>query len=472
MKRWSVVQGGMGIGVSLHRLAQAVSDYPGQQALGTVSLAGIDRVVPYILQMGDPTGNYRRAFEAFPIPEIAQRVWEKYFHKEGKAPDEPFMRLPQWNLERKTMEFRKDLLDLTVVSAFAEIWLAREKGNCIACNFLYKAQLPLLAILLGALIANVDIVVMGAGIPTEIPRILNSLASVKPTEFRIFAHHSSQQKSFDVNFDPRPYVPAGKELIRPEFGAIVTLDPIVRRLCASDTTRPDFFIVEHHRAGGHNAPPRDTDYGLRDEPDNRKIIECCKKYNLPVWRAGGCSNPEALKEAQCCGYTGVQVGTAFALADESGIDEEYKGTLRRDIIDGNIDIVTDGRVSSSGFPFKIAQGPGIVPESWVQENRVRRCEHSLLASLTKRSDGKIVLICEGGPIDAYKKNGGEEVNTVGRSCLCSRLLRTAGFKIPGEFPIITFGDDLSAIKYLAEKHRPDLNYSAKDVIEYILGKNI
>ena len=66
-----IIQGGMGVAVSSWRLARAVS-MRGQ--LGVVSGTGIDTVIARRLQMGDPGGHLRAAFDAFPVAGIAKRV--------------------------------------------------------------------------------------------------------------------------------------------------------------------------------------------------------------------------------------------------------------------------------------------------------------------------------------------------------------------------------------------------------------
>ncbi|HRK21181.1 MAG TPA: hypothetical protein PLX06_05205, partial [Fimbriimonadaceae bacterium] len=77
----TIIQGGMGVGVSGWRLARAVSK-SGQ--LGVVSGTGIDAVLARRLQLGDPDGHLRRALAAFPFPEVARRILDRYFRSEGK----------------------------------------------------------------------------------------------------------------------------------------------------------------------------------------------------------------------------------------------------------------------------------------------------------------------------------------------------------------------------------------------------
>ncbi|MEY2920477.1 MAG: hypothetical protein RL261_1782, partial [Pseudomonadota bacterium] len=151
-----IIQGGMGVAVSSWRLARAVS-MRGQ--LGVVSGTGIDTVVARRLQMGDPGGHLRAAFDAFPVPEIARRVWERHYVDGGKAPDKPYK-----SKAVPSIKMPMALLDLTVLSNFAEVFLAKAgHAGLVGINLLEKVQLPNLATLYGAMLAGVDYVLMGAG---------------------------------------------------------------------------------------------------------------------------------------------------------------------------------------------------------------------------------------------------------------------------------------------------------------------
>ena len=143
-----IIQGGMGIGVSNWRLAQAVSR-TGQ--LGVVSGTALDQVMVRRLADGDEGGHLRRGFDAFPFPEMAKRIWNEYFVPEGKAAGAPYPTLPmhQYSDSRK-------LVELLMVSNFVEVFLARQGHlNKIGVNFLEKVQLPHLASIYGAILAGV-----------------------------------------------------------------------------------------------------------------------------------------------------------------------------------------------------------------------------------------------------------------------------------------------------------------------------
>jgi NAD(P)H-dependent flavin oxidoreductase YrpB (nitropropane dioxygenase family) len=50
----------------------------------------------------------------------------------------------------------------------------------VGINLLEKVQMPTLASLYGAMLAGVDVVLMGAGIPTQIAGILDKLSNHEP----------------------------------------------------------------------------------------------------------------------------------------------------------------------------------------------------------------------------------------------------------------------------------------------------
>ena len=81
------------------------------------------------------------------------------------------------------------------------------------------------------------------------------------------------------------------------------------------------------------------------------------------------------------------------------------------------------------------------------------------------------------------KKGGDLAATEGRKCLCNSLMANAGlpqvspFKKEGESEryieeiLITAGDDVNQIRrYMKQNKDGEYEYSAKDVIDYLLGR--
>ncbi len=174
----TVIQGGMGIAVSSWQLAREVSLC---DELGVVSGTALDGVLARVLQDGDPGGHRRRALSHFPSPAMAARVLDTYFIDGGRPADRPYRPHPTL-----TIDPGRDAIELSLVGNFSEVWLAKEgHGGVIGINMLEKVQTANLSAILGAMLAGVDYVIMGAGVPREIPRLLTEFAAGRTGELTI-----------------------------------------------------------------------------------------------------------------------------------------------------------------------------------------------------------------------------------------------------------------------------------------------
>lgn len=470
MSQPRIIQGGMGVGVSGWPLAAAVSRL-GQ--MGVVSGVVLDVVFARRLQEGDAGGHMRRALDHFPVPEIARRVWDRYFIAGGKAAGDAYKKIPMF-----TVNPGEALLELGVVSNFAEVWLAKEGHNgVVGINYLEKLQLANLAPIYGAMLAGVDYVCMGAGIPREIPGVLDRFVNHNEATLRLDVDGALPDDDFRARFDPRALIGRSlPKLNRPKFLAIIASAVLAISLAKKSTGQVDGFVIEAPTAGGHNAPPRggvtlgDTGepvYGPRDEVDFAKI----KGLGLPFWLAGCCAYVEKLRSAEAAGAAGVQIGTPLAFCRESSLTEEIKAQVIRQVIAGDASVFTDPVASPTGFPFKVARVPGSLSDADVYEARPRLCDLGYLRQPYKKDDGSLGYRCPAEPVDAYLRKGGKAEETVGRKCLCNGLIANIGHPQVQkngylEPPIITAGDDLANIgKFL----KPGAGeYSADDVINNLL----
>ena len=138
-----LIQGGMGVGVSNWRLANAVAR-TGQ--LGVVSATVIDTLMVRRLQDGDPDGDMRRAIACFPDAAVAEAVLKRYYIEGGKAPGAPYALLPLYR-QRASVSRQQ----VTMLASFVEVWLAKEgHDGQVGINVLTKVQFPNLAVLYGA----------------------------------------------------------------------------------------------------------------------------------------------------------------------------------------------------------------------------------------------------------------------------------------------------------------------------------
>jgi NAD(P)H-dependent flavin oxidoreductase YrpB (nitropropane dioxygenase family) len=240
--------------------------------------------------------------------------------------------------------------------------------------------------------------------------------------------------------------------------------------------RPDGFVVEGPVAGGHSAPPRgklildelgQPIYSPKDDADIAKMVA----LGLPFWMAGAWSTPERVAEAIKAGAQGVQCGTIFALASESGLTDAIRGQLLEELRAGTLQVKNDALASPTGFPFKVARLDGTLSEQEVYEARNRICDLGYLRQPAETPDGKVVYRCASEPVHMYVKKGGDIAETVGRKCLCNALFANIGMpqrRKDGyvEDPAITLGSDLTGARGLLAEH--PAGWTGTEAVTYLL----
>ena len=310
--RPAVIQGGMGVAVSGWRLAREVSR---AGHLGVVSGTAMDAVIARRLQDGDPGGHYRRALEHFPRRAMAQRVLDTYFVEGGRSAGHPV----QADAQADPAHRRTPARSSAVVGNFAEVWLAKEgHDGVVGINCLEKIQMATPTAILGAMLAGVDYVLMGAGIPREVPQLLRALAAGEVGRIPV-----------DVAGGTRAALRAGRPA-RPARRRPAAADPA--RLPRDRLARPARVLP---------APrPRDPPRRLRRRaPSGRRPLRAAaredaarrarraglrRRATRPTWRRwrpsacrSGWPAPTARPSRwppRCeAGAVGVQVGTLFAL---------------------------------------------------------------------------------------------------------------------------------------------------------------
>jgi NAD(P)H-dependent flavin oxidoreductase YrpB (nitropropane dioxygenase family) len=239
----------------------------------------------------------------------------------------------------------------------------------------------------------------------------------------------------------------------------------------------DGIVVEASTAGGHNASPRgilqlDLDgqpiYGKRDKIN----FEAFKKLDVPFWLAGSFASPQGLQKALELGASGIQAGTIFAFAEESGIEPDLKHRAMVPIYRGRASVFTSPTASPTGYPFKILRQVGTIIDKELYNMRKRVCSLGYLREPVW-IDGKIVFRCAAEPVSHYERKGGRKVDTVDCLCVCAGLCATAGAR-DGEAPLLTAGDDLVCVYSCMQRGRrgsyEDATYTAQDAVDYIMGQ--
>jgi nitronate monooxygenase len=255
-----IVQGGMGVGVSAHRLAGAVAAAGG---VGTLSSVDLRRHHPDLMER---------------TQGLASRVGEDEATKAA---------VNAANLEALEREVRA----------------AREvsRGRGLLAMNVMRAVGDYTGYVKRSLEAGIDAVVVGAGLPLDLP----DLASDHP----------------DVLLVPILSDSRGVQLIVKKWER-------KKRL-------PDAIVIEHPRlAGGHlgaakmadlNDPRFDFD---RVIPESLAFLRSAGiDKEIPLIAAGGIRTWEDIKRLQDMGAAGVQLGTPFAVTQEGDAHPEFKRVL-------------------------------------------------------------------------------------------------------------------------------------------------
>jgi len=473
MEHPGIIQGGMGVGVSDWKLARAVSM---QGAIGVVSGTALDSVVARRLQQGDQGGHRRRGLAAFPDQRVAGRVLAAWFRADGTPDTHDFKSLPMRQLEADGSS-NTALDELTVAANFVEVHLAREgHTGVVGINFLEKVQLPNPSAIYGAMLAGVDYVMMGAGIPLEIPGLLDRYARGEPGEIRVHVEGAAKDEHYAARFDPATILESKPATLkRPYFIAIVSSYILAATMATRATGKVDGIVVENQSAGGHNAPPRgvleldghgEPIYGPKDNVDYAKMVG----LGLPFWLGGSYAMPDSLTASKADGATGVQVGTLFAFCRESGLLPELKKRFLQAVEAGKALVFTHPSASPTGYPFKIALMEGTLSEKAVFEKRTRVCTMGLLRELFKTPEGKISYRCPAEPVASFVRKGGAAELATEARCLCNALLANIGLGMSYaggrlEQPLLTVGKHLESLGLLVSRFGAD--YTADDVLLFL-----
>ena len=432
----TIIQGGMGIAVSSWQLAKEVA-IAGE--LGVISGTAIDSVVARRLQDGDASGDIRRAMSHFPNQKTISEIMDRFFVEGGRPADKPYLDVPKLSIKGNL--FSNNLL---AVSSFVEVWLAKEGHNgLIGMNILEKIQLAIPAQLYGAMLADVDYILIGAGIPAQIPHLLNEISAGNKVAMKVEVAETKEKHY--LHFDPTTLGIDNFPVKRPQFLAIVSSHALVAYLNKDVETKPDGFVIEYHVAGGHNAPPRTKNaidengeavYNDLDIPNLEKILAS----GSPFWLAGGFATPAKLVEALAHGAKGVQVGSVFALSNESGFTEENRSTVLTSLADPSMRVLTDASASPTGFPFKVIQN-----------------DLGYLRTMYQREKGGIGYRCPAEPLDNYEFKNGQVDQAQGSKCLCNALMADIGLgqRRPDgrtEISLLTFGSDLEGPRAMRQRH--------------------
>jgi nitronate monooxygenase len=250
-----IVQGGMGIGVSGHRLAGSVA---AQGGVGTLSSVDLRRSHPDLMERTRGLGFGQAAKDAINLANLEA-------------------------LSREVVLARKLAGDFGLVAM-----------NVMRAVSDYAAQVG------RALEAGIDAIVVGAGLPLDLP---------------------------DLAADYR------KVLLIPILSDARGVQLVLRKWERKKRV-PDAVVIEHPgMAGGHLGAAKVADVHdprfdfERVIPETREVLRAAGIEHTPIIAAGGIRSIDDIRRVQALGASGVQLGTPFAVTEECDADPGFKKVL-------------------------------------------------------------------------------------------------------------------------------------------------
>ncbi len=274
-----VVQGGMGVGVSAGGLAGAVARAGG---MGTISSVDLRRLHPDLMARTEhltKTAGAKPAIDAANLDALDREIRAARAIADGHG-----------------------LIAVNVMRALSE----------------YEAYVK------QALASGADAIVVGAGLPLDLPEL---------------AHDYPAVALIPILSDAR-----GVQLV-------------VRKWMKKGRL-PDAIVIEHPRlAGGHLGAARVSDLNDRRFdfdlaiPQVREFF-AAEGIDIPLIAAGGISTHADIVRLQALGAAAVQLGTAFAVTAESNAAPEFKRVLAEAKPEDLVEFV-----SVAGLPARAVRTP-------------------------------------------------------------------------------------------------------------------
>jgi nitronate monooxygenase len=298
-----IVQGGMGVGVSAHSLAGAVAR---ENGVGTIASVDLRRLHPDLME----TTVRRRDQSASELKDAINEANLIALDREVRA--------------AKAIAGGKGMVAVNVMRAVSE-YVAYAQQACAS---------------------GADAIVMGAGLPLDLPEIAADYPNVA---------------------------------LIPILSDVRGIGLLIKKWMRKGRL-PDAIVIEHPRyAGGHLGAAKLAELGdVRFDFENvlPGTIAALKELQidpaqLPLIPAGGINSPQRVKELFALGASAVQLGTPFAVTEEGDAHPAFKRVLAEAEPE---DIVTF--MSVAGLPARAVRTP------WLA-NYLKRAEKLSIAAAEK-----------------------------------------------------------------------------------------
>jgi len=367
-----IVQGGMGVGVSAHRLAGSVAALGG---VGTLSSVDLRRHHPDLMER---------------TRGLATRVG-------AQAQAEAKAAINAANLEALRREIARarelagglGLVAVNVMRAVAE----------------YAAQVRT------SLEAGIDAVVVGAGLPLDLP----DLAAEHPRVALV-----------PILSDARGVA-------------------LIVRKWERKKRLPDAIVIEHPRlAGGHLGAARIADLSdprfdfERVLPESREFLRSAGvEREVPLIAAGGIRSHADIARLQALGAAAVQLGTPFAVTTEGDAHPEFKRVLAQARDEDIVEFT-----SVAGLPARAVATP------WLRAYLKAEAKLQAVAHVRQRCTKAFDCLAQCGLRDGLPTWGQFCIDQQLAAALKGDVARGLFFRGAGSLP---FGEQIRSVRELVER---------------------
>ena len=374
---YPIIQGGMGVGISLFSLAGHVA---GNGGMGIISSAQIGfREKDFDV---NPIGANLRAIktELDKARDLAKRIFENHFKPSLKSP--------------KLLEKLKNYAPFIGFN----IMVATNKYSEYVVE---------------AVKAGADIIISGAGLPVDLPELVDR----------------GMEKSGNSK----------RTCVAPIVSGRKSAKVILKMWERKYKTTADAVVIEGPLAGGHLGFSYEDLHKLgadihpsvnykRSEYDVeiKEIIEEVRLYEdkfgkkIPVFVAGGIYDKSDIEHVKSLGADGVQMGTRFVTTYECDAPDEYKQTYinasEDDIIITKSPVGMPGRAIRNDFIDRLSKGSipirhchNCLSTSICDRKTIPYCITDALCSAANSDEGHALLFCGS---NAYRATKLEHVSDI------------------------------------------------------------
>lgn len=277
-------------------------------------------------------------------------------------------------------EFRKNPMAANLAAIHSELKKARETAPDGILGFnIMVATREYARYVKEAVKAGADVIISGAGLPIDMPKFVKEAEE----ELVDKAGKESLSGEGGQNVENSSATQSGcgrRTMIAPIVSSIKSAMVICRMWDRKYKTAPDFVVVEGPCAGGHLGFSREqlTEYGADSknvahtyekalyDKEVRGIIDVVKSFadkygkKIPVVSAGGVFDHEDVMHQLELGADGVQVATRFVTTEECDAPLSYKqayiNAKQEDIVIVKSPVGMPGRAIRNAFLERVEQG--------------------------------------------------------------------------------------------------------------------